>query len=124
MSKEYEYQQETADEYDRLESSQHGTQAHSDVRLGINNYEPLIVILDSCIRYAKAHEYAYESKLAEDRYSVRYLKQVLSGVEGLLNCRGAVCLERDLKNDSKDGAFCEKLLNVAYEVAGIDERGY
>ena len=62
MSKEYEYQQETADEYDRLESSQHGTQAHSDVRLGINNYEPLIVILDSCIRDAKAHEYAYESK--------------------------------------------------------------
>lgn len=123
--KDYEYQQETADEYDRLGSSFYGSQAHSDVRLGINNYEPLIVILDSCIRYAKAHEYAYESKLAEDRYAVRYLKQVLSGIEGLLNCRGAVCLERDLKNDSKDGAFCEGLITALCECAGIkDEHQY
>lgn len=124
MSNEYEYQQETADEYDKLESSFRGSQAHSDVRLGINNYEPLIVILDSCIRYAKAHELAYESKLNEDRYAVRYLKQVLSGIEGLLNCRGAVSLERGLPCDSKDGAFCEKLLYKAYEVAGIDEKEY
>lgn len=124
MSNEYEYQQETAEEYDKLESSFRGSQAHSDVRFGINNYEPLIVILDSCIRYAKAHELAYEAKLNEDRYAVRYLKQVLSGIEGLLNCRGAVALERGLPCDSKDGAFCEKLLSVAYEVAGIDEKEY
>lgn len=118
----YSYQPETAKAYDRIP---YGTIAHQSHSIGMNGTEPLIVILDSLIRYAKAHEARFESKLSQDYFLGPLFLQALTATRELLNGNGAAANEFEAKGagcrDSKDNGACEQMFWSALGLAGFKE---
>jgi hypothetical protein len=119
----YTYQPETVSAFAKVPERTVSQQCHS---LGMNGTEPLIVILDSLIRYAKAHEQNMESKLSEDYYLGPCFLSVLKNTRDLLNGNGAVANEISAKTgkpcrDSKDNGACESMFWDAVSIAGFTE---
>ena len=119
----YEYQPETCEAYAKVPERTIAHQTHS---IGMNGTEPLIVILDSLIRYAKAHEASMGSKLSEDYYLAPCFLSVLKNTRDLLNGNGAVANEISAKTgkpcrDSKDNGACEDMFWDAMKIAGFTE---
>lgn len=98
-----------------------GTIAWVSHALGAQQDEPLLFGLAGMVRYARAYEKAYESKLAEDGVLGVYFLDAIKGLRGLLNGDGAVAMERDITTDSKDNGTCEHLFWLAMEAAGFKE---
>jgi hypothetical protein len=99
----------------------HGTIAHQGAQLGIANGEPLLVIMDGLIRYAKAHECRFESKLAEDYVLGPAWLDAAKAIRCLLNGDGAVAHEMEKSTDSKDNSSLEGMFWDAMAVAGFSE---
>jgi len=119
----YNYQHETVDAYAKVPERTIANQEHS---IGMNGTEPLIVILDSLIRYAKAHEASMGSKLSEDYYLGPCFLSALKNTRNLLNGNGAVANEISAKTgkpcrDSKDNGACEAIFWDAMRIAGFTE---
>jgi hypothetical protein len=95
------------------------------VSIGIDNAEPLLIILDSIIRYCKAHEARFGSKIGMDYIACEHIKSMLSGVKGMFNFDGGVAMERQSLGlsclDSKDSSMMSEMTSVAMEIAGIEE---
>ena len=122
MNTSYKYQPETV----AASESSYSKNPHSVCALehkrGIVKHEPLIVILDSCIRYAKAHQTRYESPVAEDYVLGPAFEQVLEGVRHLLDGNGALSNELGSTNDSKDNGICSGLLQTCLKLGGFEEQ--
>jgi hypothetical protein len=119
----YGYQPETVKAFDKVP---YGTIAHQTHCIGMNGTEPIIVILDSLIRYAKAHEASFGSKLSEDYFLGPLFLQALTATRDLLNGNGAVANEISAKTgkpcrDSKDNGACEQMFWDALGLAGFKE---
>ena len=119
----YEYQPETCEAFAKVPER---TNAHKTHSLGMNGTEPLIVILDSLIRYAKAHEAIMGSKLSEDYFLGPCFLSTLTNTRELLNGNGAVANEISAKtgkpcSDSKDNRACEAMFWDAMSIAGFTE---
>ncbi len=89
--------------------------------------EPIIVILDSLIRYAKAHEQSMGSKLSEDYFLGPCFLSALTSTRELLNGNGSVANEMSAKTDkpcrdSKDNGACEAMFWDAMEISGFTEK--
>lgn len=93
------------------------------MRLGFNGGEPLILALDGLLRYAKAYQQRFESRLADDGVLGQYWLEALRGIHGLLNGDGAVAMERNITTDSKSNGVCEDIYCAALAVAGLDANG-
>jgi hypothetical protein len=87
----------------------------------MNGVEPLIVMMDALIRYAKAHEKRFESKLAEDYVLGPLWLNAAKGVRGLLNGDGALAHEEGWNTDSKDNGAVEGMFWDAMALAGFKE---
>jgi hypothetical protein len=98
-----------------------GTVAWQSQNVGIAGGEPLLVILDGLLRYAKAHRSRFDSPLAQDYVLGPLFLQSLTGIRGLLNGDGAVAHERGLSGDSKDNGVCEAIFWDAMDAAGYTE---
>ena len=99
-----------------------GTIASASHQRGMDNAEPLIVAMDSMLRYAKAFERAYGSKVGADGVLGKEYARVISGLRGLLNGNGAVAMERErgITTDSKDNGVIEALYWECCRVSGLD----
>lgn len=114
----YRYQPETLAQAAKLTPR---TVAEHSHKLGAENCEPLLVCLDSLLRYAKAHELRFESKLFEDGFLGEPWLVAVTHVRKLLNGNGAIALERGITTDSKDNGVCEGTFWAALDAAGFTE---
>jgi hypothetical protein len=87
-----------------------GTVAHQRHTTGIFRNEPVMVLMDTLLRYAEKHERRFESKLSEDYFLGPAWLQSIMGVRTLLNGEGDF-----------DGGTLEELFWKALEVAGFTE---
>jgi len=83
--------------------------------------EPLLIGLDGMLRYAKAHEHAFGSTLAEDCFLGPCFLQVVKGYRDLLNGNGAAANEIELITDSKSNGALEGLFWDCLAAAGYTE---
>jgi hypothetical protein len=115
----YKYQNETVQAYRKIKE---GTVAQKEMELGLHNYEPLIVAMDSMLRYAKAFKKNYEGLISEDGVLGEYYLDIISGIRGLLNGQGAVAMEKDMSGDTKDNGAIEELFWKCMDVGGYEEK--
>ena len=118
MKTQYRYQDETTT---AANSVPKGTVAFQSHVIGLARHEPLIITLDSMIRYAVAYKSEYDRPLAEDYILGEEWLSVVKGIRGLLNGNGAVAMEQKRSQDSKDNGACETMFWAALEVAGYTE---
>lgn len=114
----YQYQPETLKHFNKLPANTVSEQAHSR---GIANHEPLIIILDSLIRYAKAHEARFDNQLVHDHVLGPAWLASLTGIRRLMDGDGAVAHEKGFTTDSKDNGACEAMFWDAMALAGFKE---
>lgn len=96
------------------------TVADESARLGVRDCEPLLIAMDSMIRYAKAYRIAQDSPVGEDGVLGPEFGNVIAGLRALLNGDGAVAMERGLTTDSKDNSMIESMYWTACKLAGLD----
>lgn len=117
----YSYQHETIDVALRLSATCAGTVAEQSHRVGMRGAEPLIVMLDALIRYAKAHALRFDAPLSEDYIIGPAWLEAAKGVRALLNGNGALAHELNRSTDSKDNGACEAMFWKAIKIAGFTE---
>jgi hypothetical protein len=122
------FQTETLAALEHLRTIAPGTVALRDAEAGFRMGEPLLIIADQCIRYAKAYRAEFERSIADDYVARPDFSGILSGFRALLNFDGAAKWEaranldtcpRNL-TDTKDNGMIESLYWTACEIAGID----
>ncbi len=89
-------------------------------RLGLANGEPLLVIADALLRYAKAYKARFGDNIGDDYHAATAFSDMLSGVKVLLDHDGGVALERGITTDSKSNGAMSELLDGVCQAAGID----
>ena len=112
------YQTETLDAYSQIKPGTISAQAH---RTGLEGREPLIVILDALLSYAKSYRDRYELKLSTDGVLGPEWLAAASGIRGLLNGDGAIAMTQGITTDSKDNGACEAVFWAAMDAAGFTE---
>jgi len=120
MNTPYQYQSETIELSAKLYKLGSKSVASFEQQAGIKNHEPLIVILDSCLRYAKAHQIRFEDPVAEDYVLGPAFGLILEGIEQLLNGPGSVSSESGSNVDSKDNGVCFDILKKCHELGCFD----
>jgi hypothetical protein len=114
----YTYQLETIAEANRIPV---GTVSHNAHMMGMRNCEPLIVMMDCLIRYAKAYKARFGSPLASDTVLGDEWLSAAKGVRGLLNGDGSIAMFREINTDSKDNGAVESMFWNAMALAGFKE---
>jgi hypothetical protein len=115
----YYYQTETTSHADKLPAGTVSTESHW---LGMNKSEPIIVMLDALLRYAKAYEVRFGGKLNSDSVLGDAWIAAACEVRRLLNGDGAAAWELDRSTDSKDNGACEAIFWDAMSAAGFTEQ--
>lgn len=105
----------------RLTVTSPGTVSEQSHLIGMREGEPLIVMLDALIKYAKAHKGAFFSPLAEDYVLGPDWLAAAKGVRGLFNGNGAIAHTLNRSTDSKDNGTVEAMFWQAMEIAGFTE---
>ena len=121
-------QPETLAAMEHLLATCPGTVAARDARAGWDAAEPLLVMMDSVIRLAKAYRARFDQPIVDDYMACPEISSILSGIRGLLNFDGGHKMEVDARDpsprptitDSKDNGMLESLYWTACEIAGID----
>jgi hypothetical protein len=122
------FQAETITALEHLRATAPGTVALRDAEAGFRMGEPLLIIADQCIRYAKAYRAEFDGSIGDDHVALPEFSGILSGFRALLNFDGAALWEacansgarpRNL-TDTKDNGMIESLFWTACEIAGID----
>lgn len=98
-----------------------GTVSRQSHLIGISECEPLIITMDSMIRYAEAYEKRFEQSLVDEPVLCEAFIEVIKGIRGLLNGDGAVAMERNITTDSKDNGAVEAMFWEAVHAAGLKE---
>jgi hypothetical protein len=120
------WQPETLAALEHLRSIAPGTVAEQSALSGFRMAEPVLVMIDSAIRYAKAFRAEFERPIADDYMARDEFAAILSGVRALLNFDGAAMWEANHNSgthrtrDTKDNGMIESLFWTACEIAGID----
>lgn len=89
-------------------------------RLGVYEGEPLLVIADALLSYAKAYKARYESPIGTDHFAHDPFAAMLGGCKAMLDMDGGVALRRGITTDSKDNGSLFDVLQAACNVAGIE----
>lgn len=87
-------------------------------RMGVNEGEPIIIMLDALLKYAKAYKALFEADLADDRALWDHWFDAIKGVRRLLNGDGAIAMQKGITTDSKSNGACEDVFWKALEAAG------
>lgn len=120
------WQPETIAAIERLRETCPGTIALAAMESGLRLGEPVLILADQCIRYAKAYKAEFGQPIAEDYVLVPEFASVLSGFRAMLNFDGAALWEGNANSatrrirDTKDNGVIESLYWTACEIAGID----
>lgn len=122
------FQAETLAALEQLRATCPGTVALRDAEAGFRMGEPLLIMADQCVRYAKAYATRFDQKIGEDYMARPEFVGILSGFRGLLNFDGAAKWEAEENSgtparnitDTKDNGMIESLYWAACDIAGID----
>lgn len=114
----YKYQHETTLIHNSIPENSVARQSN---HLGMMQCEPIIVILDGLLRYARAYEKRYEAPISNELPLCENFIDALKGVRAMLSWYGAIALERNINTDSKDNGACEQLFWYAVKAAGLKE---
>ncbi len=114
----YTYQPETRAIANALPAECVSAHAHS---LGLRQCEPLIVMMDALISYAKAHRKAFKTPLSEDYILGPQWLEAAKAVRALLDGNGAIANVLGRTTDSKDNGAVEAMFWSALELAGFTE---
>jgi phosphopantetheine adenylyltransferase len=120
MKIKYNLQPETIEALNKLFATCPGTVAEQSMKIGIFNGEPVLVMIDAAIRYAKAHKVAYDQPVNDDYMLRDEFAGILRGIRAMLDFNGGVALEMERSTDSKDNGVIESLYWTACEIAGFD----
>lgn len=114
----HQYQSETLAVFTAFESkfkdNQHALQEH---RKGVLHNEPIYIMADALIAYAKAYKKRFDQL---DDYVIQYFKPMCYCILQLCNIQGAYALRMGMTHDSKDNSVVCDLIEKACEIAGID----
>jgi hypothetical protein len=113
----YTYQPETVQAFNKCPERTISQQSH---RIGMINHEPLIVIFDSFLAYAKAYKARFEGNLASDYILGDAFIKSIQAAHELLNGDGAVAMASGRSGDSKSSRACESIYQAALSTAGFD----
>ena len=120
------FQPETLAALEKLRATCPGKVALRDMEAGFRMGEPLLIIADQCLRYARAYRNEFERPIGEDYVAAPEFGSLLSGFRALLNFDGAAKWEAShnssvrVPTDTKDNGMIEDLYWTACEIAGID----
>lgn len=89
-------------------------------RLGLYEGEPLLVIADALLSYAKAYKARFGDMVGKDRIFAPAVTDMLAGLKALLDGDGAVANRRGIVTDSKDNSCLSQIIEATCEAAGID----
>lgn len=128
MSARWTWTDETAAAFEHLATTSPRAVAARDALISIQNAEPVLVMLDAAIKWAKAYRARFERPVSEDSMAAQEIGAILAGARALHNFDGAKKMERDARNldapsdwtDSKENGMLESLYWTACEIAGID----
>ena len=113
-------QPETTAALAHLESVCPNSRALQSAKLGALESEPILIMMDSAIRYARAYKTRFDQPIGDDYMASDEFAGILKGIRALLDFDGAVAWERGIATDSKDNGMIESLYWTACEIAGID----
>lgn len=114
----YSLQKETSDAQQKIPTG--SVNAHSHAR-GISRGEPLTVMMDAFLRYAKAYANKYDQPLSSDSVLGGEWLVGIRAVHALLNGDGAVAMESGYTTDSKCNGALESIYWTAIKAAGFTE---
>lgn len=97
-----------------------GTVSAQSVRLGVYEGEPLLVIADALLSYAKAYRGRYGCSITNDGHAGEAFADMLRGVKTFLDHDGGVALRRGITTDSKDNGSMFDIIEATCTAAGID----
>lgn len=89
-------------------------------RLGLFEGEPVLVIADALLSYAKAYKARFEDTISDDHVLGDSFRDMLAGVKAMLDYDGAVAMRRGITTDSKDNAAMSEVIEATCNAAGID----
>lgn len=98
-----------------------GTVNEQSHKLGMEHGEPLLVMMDSLIKYAEAYRERFETQLVEDNFLGPQWLKAAAAVRALLNGDGVVAWKKDRSTDSKDNGAIEGMFWDALGLAGFTE---
>lgn len=114
----YRYSAETIAQANKVPVGTISEQSH---KLGMEHGEPLLVMMDSLIKYAEAYRERFETPLADDYVLGNDWLRAAAAVRGLLNGDGVVAWKRDRSTDSKDNGAIEGMFWDGLALAGFKE---
>lgn len=106
---------------DAIRSVPEGTVSEAAMARGLRLGEPLLIILDGLLRYAKAHRARFEGPLADDGFLGPQWLAAAVAARALLNGDGAAAHEMGISTDSKDNGAMERVFWSAMAAAGFSE---
>lgn len=109
-----------AETHAALEKVPAGTVCAQASRLGVYEGEPLLVIADALLSYAKAYRGRFDGPIAEDNVGAEAFADMLRGVKTFLDFDGGVAMRRGITTDSKDNSAMFEIIDAACKAAGID----
>lgn len=115
----YSLQNETREVQAKIPANSVDAQSHAR---GSSRGEPLIVMMDALLRYAKAYQKRYDETVSNDHALGPVWLDALDSVRALLNGDGAVAMENGYTTDSKSNGALESLYHVAIEAAGFPKQ--
>lgn len=98
-----------------------GTLSEHSHKYGMEQGEPLIVMMDCLLKYARTYRQRFEGPLADDYVLGVHWKEAASAIRGLLNGDGQVAMAKQITTDSKDNGCIEQLFWDCLKEAGFQE---
>jgi hypothetical protein len=120
------YQTETMEALEMLREICPGTVALQAMEAGFRNGDPILLILDQCIRTVKAYKREFGQSIGDNYVARPEISSILSGARAMLNFDSPVKWEAQANSttrsphDFKDNGLLESLYWTACEIAGID----
>jgi hypothetical protein len=97
-----------------------GTVNAQSVRLGVYEGEPLLVIGDALLSYAKAYKARFGDPISNDFAGADAFADMLRGLKTFLDFDGGVAMRRGITTDSKDNGAMFDIIEATCRIAGID----
>ena len=113
------YQPETIAAAQKLAAGCVDAQSHA---LGMTRCEPITVMMDALLRYAKAYRVRFESPLADDGALADIWLDAALSVKALCDGDGAFAWEVGRTTDSKSNGAIESMFEAALAAGGFDRK--
>lgn len=117
-STQYRYTPETIAHANALPSGTVSEQAH---KYGMEQGEPLLVAMDSMLKYAQTYKRRFDGPLQSDYVLGDEWLAIVKGIRALLNGNGQVAMAKDISTDTKDNGAIEALFWDCLRAAGYGE---